>query len=320
MRNAFAKELNELAKENEAIVFLSGDIGNRIFDHFKELFPNRFFNCGIAEANMMGMAAGMALCGIKPVVYTITPFVTTRCLEQIKIDICYQNLPVIIIGVGSGLCYSVGGATHCSPEDIGLLRLFPNMTILCPGDAQEVKAAIRSALNCESPVYIRLGKKGEPIIHPNVPDFTIGKGIIVKEGNDICILSTGNMLPVAKEIGEYLETKEITTKVISFHTIKPLDEELLQSVFSKFKVIVTLEEHSVIGGLGGGIAEWLADNHNQKGKLVRIGIPDKFMTVTGNQEYARQHFGLTPDLIIKKILKIYEDTKLEHENKSCNFS
>lgn len=159
MRNAFAAEITEISATDDKIVLLSGDIGNRLFNSFKEKFSNRFYNCGVAEANMTSMAAGMAACGLKPVTYTITPFNTIRCLEQIRVDVCYHNLPVVIVGVGSGLSYANLGATHHSCEDIALLRVLPNMTVICPADAVEVRLALRAALNYGRPVYIRLGKK-----------------------------------------------------------------------------------------------------------------------------------------------------------------
>ncbi|MBW2975682.1 transketolase [Candidatus Woesearchaeota archaeon] len=305
MRNAFAEELVELAKENKNIFVLSGDIGNRLFDRYKELFPDRFLNCGVAEQNMMGVAAGMALTGLRPVAYTITPFITMRCFEQIRNDLCYHNLPVVIVGVGSGLCYAVCGPTHHSCEDIAILRALPNMTVICPGDAYEVKAALKAALGHSGPVYIRLGKKREPLVHKKIPDFKIGRGITVKEGDDVCLLGCGNILPVAVKAGEVLEKKGVSAKVVSFHTVKPLDKDLLSEAFSRFKLVVTLEEHSLLGGFGGAVAEFLADQPEQKARLLRIGTPDAFMDTTGDHEYARNELGLTPDAIVKKILDIY---------------
>ncbi|MCA9067944.1 MAG: transketolase family protein, partial [Planctomycetaceae bacterium] len=179
MRNAFARELLELATADSRIVLLSGDIGNRMFDNYKAAFPNRFYNCGVAEANMMGIASGLALSGMRPVVYTIVPFVTTRCLEQIRVDVCYHQAPVVIVGVGGGLSYASLGATHHSCEDIAHLRVLPEMTVICPGDSIEVRLALRAAVAHPGPVYLRLGKKGEPIIHESPPAFEIGKGLIL---------------------------------------------------------------------------------------------------------------------------------------------
>jgi len=302
MRNAFASEITALAEENQRIVLLSGDIGNRLFDIFKQRFPDRFFNCGVAEANMTSMAAGMAMCNLFPVTYTIAPFNTTRCLEQIRVDICYHNLPVIIVGIGSGLSYAGLGGTHHSCEDIALLRAFPNINIVCPGDAVEVRLALQAAFRNNSPIYLRLGKKNEPIVHKKKPCFKIGKGIIVIKGTKICILSTGNTLPIAIEASSMLNEQGISTQVVSFHTVKPLDTELLTELFTTFQIIVTVEEHSRIGGLGGSVAEWLSDQTRISGKLYRFGTSDSFIHSSGNQNNARKMIGLTPANIFNKIL------------------
>src|SRR6516165_1578540 len=209
MRNAFAAEITALAATNQRVVMLSGDIGNRLFDDFKVRCPGRFFNCGVAEANMIGGAVGMAMSGLRPVAYTITPFVTTRCLEQIRVDVCYHHVPVIIVGTGSGLSYASLGATHHSCEDISFLRVLPHMTVVCPADSVEVKQAIRAALAQDEPVYIRIGKKGEPVVHKEPIDFVIGKGIVVRPGKDVCLISTGNTLGVAMRAGEQLESKGV---------------------------------------------------------------------------------------------------------------
>ena len=302
MRNAFADEITKLASENEKIVLLSGDIGNRLFNTFKEKCGKRFFNCGVAEANMTGVAAGLALSGMRPVTYTITPFLTTRCLEQIKLDVCYHNLPVIIVGVGSGLSYAGLGATHHSFEDLSLLRTFPNMTVVAPADVWEVRAALRAAFKQNGPVYIRIGKKNEPVIHEKMPNFAFGKVISIKSGNDACIISTGNMLPTAIDASEKLEKQNVNAQVVSMHTIKPLDEEFLAEAFKKYKTIVTIEEHSRIGGLGSAIAEWLSDQPLKfDAKLIRMGIKDEFLHEAGGQNYAREILGLTANDIVKNI-------------------
>ncbi len=306
MRNAFAEEITLLAAEDKKIILLSADIGNRLFDKYKENFPDRFYNTGVAEANMISMAAGMAFCSLKPIAYTITTFITTRCYEQIRIDVCYNNLPVIIVGVGGGLSYAPLGVTHHSFEDIAIMRVLPNMTVICPGDAFEVRAAIRASLKHNGPVYIRLGKKDEPLVHKKIPDFKIGEGIIIREGENVCLLSTGNMLPVAAEVAENLSKQKISAQVVSMHTVKPLDKELLSDTFDKFKLVATIEEHSILGGLGGSVAEWLADKA-KKARLLRFGTNDSFMHKIGEQAYARKYFGLTPESITKKILEFYRD-------------
>lgn len=305
MRNAFASELTSIATQNKDVVLLSGDIGNKLFDKYKEAAPKRFFNCGVAEANMISAAAGMAMCGLRPVAYTITPFITSRCYEQIKIDLCYHNVPVVVVGVGAGLSYASLGATHQSCEDIAILRVLPHMTVLCPGDAHEVRAALREALKIDGPVYIRLGKKGEPLVHPAEPEFKVGKGIVVKEGSDVCILSTGNMLPTAVECGEELARQSISTRVVSFHTVKPLDEQLLTEAFARYSMVVTLEEHALAGGLGGSIAEWQSDRIGLKARLLRFGTADEYLHESGNQKHVRQYFGLTRDRIVSRIVESF---------------
>ncbi len=302
MRNAFADELTKLGNEDARVVMLSGDIGNRLFDKFKDKHPARFFNCGVAEANMMGVAAGMAMNGLRPVAYTITPFVTTRCLEQIRTDVCYHEAPVTIVSVGGGLAYSGLGPTHHACEDISFLRALPNMVVICPGDAHEVRAALRASMRQERPVYIRMGKKGEPVVHAGpLSDFAIGKAITISEGSDVCLLSTGNMLPEAVEAGHRLKEHGISAEVVSFHTVKPLDEDCLRNAFEKFKLVATLEEHSLIGGFGAAVSEWLADTETQPKKFLRFATPDAFFKKSGEQEYAREVLGLAAHQIADKI-------------------
>ena len=303
MRNAFADELTKLGDEDSRVVMLSGDIGNRLFDKFKARHPSRFFNCGVAEANMMGVAAGMAMNGLRPVAYTITPFVTTRCLEQIRTDVCYHEAPVTIVAVGAGLSYSGLGPTHHSCEDISFLRSIPNMVVICPGDAFEVRAALRAAMQQDHPVYIRMGKKGEPVVHAgSIENFQIGKAITVSDGKDVCLLSTGNMLPEAIEAAHQLRGKGISAQVVSFHTVKPLDQACLKDAFGRFKLVATIEEHSLIGGFGAAVSEWLADTRTGNQNFMRFGTPDAFFKQSGEQEYAREALGLTGHQIAEKIV------------------
>ena len=301
MRDAFAKALTTLAQEDPRVALLSGDIGNRMYDKFKETCPGRFFNCGVAEANMTGVAAGMALCGLRPFTYTITPFVTTRCLEQIRVDVCYHKAPVTIVAVGAGYSYATLGATHHACEDIAFLRALPEMKVICPGDAVEVREAVKAILKQDSPVYLRLGKKGEPVVHAEIPEFEIGKGIVMKEGTDVCLLNTGITLPISLEACLELGKRGISAKVVNLHTVKPLDDGILSSVFLNFPVVATIEEHSLIGGLGGAVAEWMADQPPFKSRLCRIGSPDEFRHSIGTQSYVRKQIGLTPKAIADRV-------------------
>ena len=303
MRNAFADELTKLGDEDSRVVMLSGDIGNRLFDKFKAKHPSRFFNCGVAEANMMGVAAGMAMNGLRPVAYTITPFVTTRCLEQIRTDVCYLEAPVTIVAVGAGLSYSGLGPTHHACEDISFLRSIPNMVVVCPGDAFEVRAALRASMQQDRPVYIRMGKKGEPVVHAGrIENFQIGKAITVSDGKDVCLLSTGNMLPEVIEAAHKLGEQGISAQVVSFHTVKPLDEAVLKGAFERFKLVATVEEHSLIGGFGAAVSEWLTDSRTANQNFMRFGTPDAFFKKSGEQEYAREMLGLSAHQIAEKIV------------------
>jgi transketolase len=282
---------------------LSGDIGNRLFDKFRAAHPSRFYNCGVAEQNMTGVAAGMAMTGMRPITYTIAPFVTTRCLEQIRTDICYHDLPVMVVAVGGGLSYAGLGPTHHACEDIAFLRAIPNMVVMCPADAWEVRAAMRAALQQDKPVYMRIGKRGEPKVHADTPaDFRIGKALTIAEGSDVCLLSTGTMLPDVIEAAHLLKTKGVSAQVVSFHTVKPLDEDCLAAAMARFRLVATIEEHSLIGGFGAAVAEWMVDHAAAPRAFLRFGTPDAFFKRSGEQEYAREQLGLGAHHIADRIL------------------
>lgn len=302
MRNAFAETLTQLASEDTRLVLLSGDIGNKLFDNFKKIDANRFYNCGVAEANMMGVAAGLALSGLRPVIYTITPFTTTRCFEQIRVDVCYHRAPVIIVGTGSGLSYAELGPTHHSLEDMAILRTLPGLCVLAPCDATELELMLREALKQDNPVYIRIGKKGEPAIHPQAPKLRIGEALVVKEGLNVALLSTGIIMPEVLKAAELLKDQGVSAEVVSFHSVKPLDTAYLQQAAARFKLIVTIEEHGLIGGLGGAVAEWRAHN-NATVPLLSVGTPDQFMCEIGSQKYAQVKYGLEAEQILARVLE-----------------
>ena len=218
MRNAFADEITKLAQADKRIVLLSGDIGNRLFDRFKEACPHRFYNCGVAEANMIGMAAGLAMCGLRPVCYTIAPFLTYRCMEQIRVDLCYHHVPVTLVGTGAGLAYASLGATHHSCEEVGMLRLLPGLNVMAPGDAWEVRACLGAALAQDNPTYIRIGKKGEPLVHESKPEMRVGQALQLSAGSDVALLSSGAMLPEVIALSKLLENQGIRPAVYSLPT------------------------------------------------------------------------------------------------------
>lgn len=306
MRNHFAKVMVDLAKQDDRVVLLSGDIGNRLFDNLKDVAPDRVINCGIAEQNMMSVAAGMGMNGLLPVVYTITPFTTYRCLEQIRVGACYHESPVIIVGTGSGMSYTSLGPTHHSMEDMAVLRTLPGMQVIAPADSVELELALKSAMQSGKPTYIRIGKKGEPILHETIPQFSIGKSINLKQGTDVAMLATGVVVSEAIKAAEELESRGISVSVDSFHTIKPLDVERLENIFSSFKTVAVVEEHGKIGGLYGAISEWALESKvNQKNstlpRVLSFGGKDTFLHAVGTQAFARKYFGFDSQSIIQKI-------------------
>lgn len=309
MKNAFIKTLIELAEKDDKIVLLTGDLGYRIFDSFVEKFPNRFYNVGIAEANMASMAAGLALEGFKPYIYSIVPFVTLRCLEQIRNDIAYNNKNVKIIGVGGGFAYGHGGTTHHGIEDISIMRAIPNMQVFCPGDSFETGAIIESSYGIKSPSYIRLGRGGEQKIHTKeIKKYTIGDMLFlemtVEKHKDLIIMSTGEMLETATKVKQELENKYISCVVVSIPTVKLLNIKQLKCVTNLSKNIITLEENTLCGGFGSCIVEHLMDL-KISARLKRFGIPDCFCKITGDQEYLRDLCGLSVEKIVDETIKFF---------------
>lgn len=301
MRNAFADEMTLLAPQDPRLVLLSGDIGNKLFDKFKAVDDSRFYNCGVAEANMMGVAAGMALNGLRPFVYTITPFTTTRCFEQIRVDVCYHHAPVVIVGTGSGLSYAELGPTHHSLEDMAILRTLPGMRVLAPCDSTELRLALRAVLQDDSPTYIRIGKKGEAAIHEKPPvGFKLGEALVLRPGKDVALLCAGNMMTETFKAADKLAALGISAEVVSFHTVKPLDEKYLQAASTRFGLVATIEEHSRIGGFGSAVAEWRMAESNPLRQLS-FGTDDQFLHKVGSQSYARAQLGLTAEAITARV-------------------
>ncbi len=293
MRDSFAKEVKLLAEKNKDIVLLSGDIGNRMFDEYKKIASDRFLNCGIAEANMMSMASGMALSGLKPIIYTITPFTTTRCLEQIRIGVAYHDAPVIIVGTGSGLSYSELGPTHHSLEDIAIIKSIPGINILTPSDKQELVIQLRESVLCNKPTYMRIGKKGEPDIFQSKHNLGIGKANLICEGEDILIIAIGPIVSEALEASKILAKSGINIGVATMGSIRPLDQDFLRKMIqNKYKKWITLEEHGTYGGLGTTLVEWLFENKFNNIKLKKCGIPDLFIHELGNQKFTRKKYGM----------------------------
>ncbi|MHA1409547.1 MAG: transketolase family protein [Candidatus Odinarchaeia archaeon] len=305
MRTAFINTLMDLAEKDNRIFLLTGDLGFSVLEKFQRKFPDRFFNMGVAEQNMIGVATGLALSGKVVFVYSIIPFVTMRCFEQVRNDVCYQNQNVKIVGIGSGLSYGSAGPTHHAITDIAIMRALPNMIVVCPGDPLETEMAIKLATKHLGPVYIRLGRSREPKVHTNldISDFEIGKGLVMRDGKDITLIATGNLLYSVQVVADRLLSKGIDIRLISMHTVKPIDRDCILESARKTNAIFAIEEHSIIGGLGSAVAEVLAESPNSV-FFRRFGIPDTFASVVGSQAYLRERVSLSVNKIEESILEI----------------
>ena len=291
LRTAFIDTLRELARIDDRIFLLTADMGYSVFETFRDEFPDRFLNTGIAEQNTIGIAAGLASRGKIVFVYSIIPFVTMRCFEQVRLDLAYNFMNVKLVGVGAGLTYGPLGSSHHALEDIAIMRSLPDMTVLCPGDPIETRELIKRSYEYEGPVYIRLGKNGEPKIRPDETRIEIGKSITVLEGNDLALITTSNMLETGKKWVEEWKQDGVNVSLISMPSLKPFDSSTVKNLIDKEIPIITLEEHSVIGGLGSIISQVIATT-GKPVKFQQIGINDKFSHVIGGHEFQRKKFML----------------------------
>ena len=271
MRTAYLDTLYDLASKDKRVYALISDNGAIVYDKYRKDLASQYLNLGISEANMLGMAAGMASCGKIPFAYTIGAFLAYRAFEFIRNDICLQNQNVKIVGTGAGEVYSALGATHHSTEDLGGLRALPNLSILCPASPLEVRKATIAAYEYEGPVYLRLGTNKESEIYDGDYSFEIGKGVTIREGNDITLIGTGSILKDILDVAELLKKSGVNAKVINIHTIKPIDREIIIKAIEETGKIVTIEDHNIIGGLGSAVAEVAAESG--KGiKFKRFGL------------------------------------------------
>ncbi len=303
MKNIFVKKFTKLAKTNKNIFLLTGDLGFKLFDDFKKKFPKRFFNIGVAEANIISIAAGLSLSGKNVYCYSIAPFLIMRAFEQVRVDICFQNLNIKLLGSGGGLNYGLEGMTHHTIEDFAIMKALPNMTVIAPGDIKEVEAIAKESVKYQGPIYIRLPKQSNKSVYKNNPKIKIGKGEIVELGKNICLIATGSMLNHANIVSEKLKKVKIKPTLISIHTIKPLDENLIKKISKTYKYIFVIEEHSLIGGLGTSIAEILLEN-KFKGIFKKIALPDKYSCYIGHLPYLYDKYGLSSEKIYKKISNV----------------
>lgn len=305
MRDSFIDSIYKATKLNENVLCMVGDIGAFLLRDYIKDFPSNFYNLGAAEANMIGVAAGLAMSGKIPFAYTITPFITSRCYEQIKDDVCYNNANVKLVGIGSGVSYGTMGSTHHSLEDIAIMRVLPNMVIISPSDPEEAGEAILAAEKYTGPTYIRLTLSSIALNYKR-EKFEIGKARVVKKGKDAAIIATGDMVSVARDAAEILKKDNINCYVINMHTIKPIDEMIINKLSKECRAIVSIEEHSTIGGLGSAISCIMSQNPKNKAHFKIMGFDDVFC-----KEYSKdkmkifEKYGLSPRHLATELHKLY---------------
>ena len=296
MRKTSLNSVYQLAKNDPRIVFIGSDLGPGVLDEMKTEMPDRFFMEGVSEQHVIGMAAGLAMSGFIPYVNTIATFLTRRCYEQVALDLCLQDLPVRLIANGGGVVYAPLGPTHLATEDFAILRALPNMTIVAPCDAQEMKRLMMASVDWPHPLYIRLAKGGDAVVSNEAHGFEIGKAITLRAPGEGLFVTTGVMAQVALKAADRLASEGIACGVLHMHTVKPLDAAALSERLPQVAAVVTLEEHTRIGGLGSAVLEFCNDvMPEQAAKVTRIGIPDRFADQYGSQDSLLAHWGVDVD-------------------------
>lgn len=303
MRKTFVDTLTELSRKDDKVMCVIGDTGFSVFEEYEREFKNRFVNVGIAEQNFVSFGAGLAAMGMKPFIYNVASFMCYRAFEQIELDVCYQENPVVLVGVGGGHAYGVAGPTHHAYWDVAMMAQLPNMTVLCPADPVEMQACVEAAYELQKPVYIRIGRSVDPVIHMEPIDFHIGKGIRMTDGEDAVLLATGTVVRDALKAADLLLEKGIRAAVYSMPTIKPFDGELIGKLAERYGVIFTMEEHRVRGGLADAVRISLAVAGKECVRIKAFGFPDTFAPVTGSREYLNERYGLDAQAVCDEIFK-----------------
>lgn len=301
MRDTFVRTLVELAKEDKNIELITGDLGFGVLKPFWEQVPDQFTNAGIAEQNMTTVAAGMALEGKTVFTYSIGNFPTLRCLEQIRNDCAYHHANVKIVCIGGGFVYGSLGMSHQATEDIACLRALPDVTVMAPCDSVEAEECTKALAAYPGTAYLRLGRGGEKRAHEKIDNFQIGKAIKVKDGEKIAIFSTGAIFDEVQEVCKALAGDGYNPVVYTFPTVKPIDKDVIEQCANECEMIVTCEEHNIIGGFGGAVAEVMAEMKSRKAFLLRIGLNDEYSVRVGNQKYLREQYGITAKSIVERI-------------------
>ena len=301
MRTAYIDAMMRAAREDPSIFLLVGDLGFGVIEPFAQAYPDQFANAGIAEQNMTGMAAGLARSGYKVFTYSIANFTTLRCFEQIRNDVCYHDANVNVVSVGGGYAYGALSFTHHATEDLAVMRALPNMTVVAPADPQEAAQATLALINDPHPSYLRLNRAGDPPVHRSDITFELGKAIEVMAGSDVTLIGTEAIMGTVVEAADQLHAQGVSTRVLSMHTVKPIDQEALVRAANETSLLVTVEEHSIVGGLGSAVLESLTDA-GVAPQVQRIGLCDRFVTTYGSQAYLREQAGLTATAIVDRVM------------------
>ena len=302
MRDSFVRSVLELAKNDRNVELVTGDLGFGVLRPFWEAVPDQFLDVGIAEQNMTAMAAGMALEGKTVFTYSIGNFPTLRCLEQIRNDCAYHGANVNIVCVGGGFVYGSLGMSHHATEDLSTMRSLPDVAVFAPADKVEAAAVAKAVAAYPGTCYIRLGRGGEKVIREDIGEFVVGKAIPVCEGTRVAIFSTGDIAGEVMKAKTILESQGITPTIYTFPTVKPMDADTVRACAESHELIVTCEEHNIVGGFGSAVAEVLAEVSNAA-RLVRVGIDDTYCAIVGDQNHLRDHYGLTGEQIAERIEK-----------------
>ncbi len=304
MRDSFIARLTQMAQHDERIMLVTGDLGFRVLDDFAARFPTRLINAGVAEQNMTGLATGLALEGNIVYTYSIANFTFMRCLEQIRNDAAYHNANVNVVAVGGGFSYGALGISHHATEDLSIMRSLPSVTVVCPGDNWEAAEATEAIAREPGTSYLRLDKSTAGMTQKPGEQFALGKARQLRDGTDMTLVVTGGILGVALNATERLADEGIHCRVLSLHTISPLDADALSQAARETGGIVTLEEHTVAGGLGGAVAETLLERGDRPAIFWRMGLREGFSSVVGSQNYLRQRYGLDEDAIVSTVIRL----------------
>jgi transketolase len=305
VRDAFFRALTDLGAADERVWALTGDLGVGLFEPFEAVAPGRYLNVGIAEQALVGVAAGLAYAGKVPFAYSIAPFVTSRPHDQIRVDLACAGANVKLVGVGAGLSYGTLGPTHHAIDDLALMRVLPGMTVLAPGDPGEAERAAHAAAAHDGPVYLRLGKNGEPALIPADADFEIGSAVELRSGADVTIACTGTALREAVAAADLVAGEGIEATLLHFGTVKPFDAPALAAAAARTGRVVTVEEHSVVAGFGSAAAETLAEA-GAGAVLRRVGLPDTFAHEVGSRDHLVDHYGLSAAAVADAVRELVE--------------